>query len=149
VVCRVGEFLIPFSLLVALGGQFERRTAPAITRSRIPFTIEQVAQPFTPPAPRALPVPAPAAPRRIPAILFGVWIAGFLVNIIRWFRNWRRLRAIAHAASPLPLNLPIPARSTRERLEPGVFGVRRPVLLLPDGIADRLTPAQFPPSARC
>lgn len=29
------------------------------------------------------------------------------------------------------------------RVEPGVFGIRHPVLLLPEGIADRLTPAQL------
>jgi uncharacterized protein (TIGR03435 family) len=137
------KFLIPFSLLVALGGQFEWRTAPALTRSRIPFSIEPVAQPFTPPAPRALPVRAPAVPSRVPAILFAVWLAGFLVNVVRWFRGWHRIRVIVHAASPLPLDLPIPARSTAARLGPGVFGIRRPVLLLPDGIAERLTPPQL------
>jgi bla regulator protein blaR1 len=33
--------------------------------------------------------------------------------------------------------------STRSRLEPGVFGIFRPVLILPEGIADHLTTAQF------
>jgi len=33
--------------------------------------------------------------------------------------------------------------SSATRLEPGVFGVFRPVLLLPEGIAGRLTPAQL------
>jgi uncharacterized protein (TIGR03435 family) len=33
--------------------------------------------------------------------------------------------------------------STPSRLEPGVFGVFRPVLVLPEGISERLTPAQF------
>ena len=28
-------------------------------------------------------------------------------------------------------------------LEPGVFGIRRPVLLLPEGITERLTSAQL------
>ena len=33
--------------------------------------------------------------------------------------------------------------SSATRLEPGVFGIRKPVLLLPEGITDRLTPAQL------
>ncbi|MBZ5612139.1 MAG: hypothetical protein LAP38_28100 [Acidobacteriia bacterium] len=33
--------------------------------------------------------------------------------------------------------------SSPARLEPGVFGILRPVLLLPDGITERLSPAQL------
>jgi hypothetical protein len=33
--------------------------------------------------------------------------------------------------------------SSPEFIEPGVFGVWRPVLLLPDGIASHLTPAEL------
>jgi bla regulator protein blaR1 len=43
----------------------------------------------------------------------------------------------------LPLGLPIRVVSTPVRLEPGVFGIFRPVLLLPEGIAGRLTQAQL------
>ena len=39
--------------------------------------------------------------------------------------------------------LPIRAMSSPSLFEPGVFGVFRPVLLLPQGIFDRLTPAQL------
>ncbi len=45
--------------------------------------------------------------------------------------RWHRIRAAVRAESPTPL------------IEPGVFGIFRPVLLLPVGIADRLTPAQL------
>ena len=48
------------------------------------------------------------------------------------------------AASPLPLKyLPISVLSSSARLEPGVFGIFRPVLLLPDGLSEHLTQAQF------
>jgi beta-lactamase regulating signal transducer with metallopeptidase domain len=30
-----------------------------------------------------------------------------------------------------------------DRLEPGVFGIRKPILLLPEGIDDRLTAGQL------
>jgi uncharacterized protein (TIGR03435 family) len=53
------------------------------------------------------------------------------------------MRMALHNASPLPIEAPIPVMSSPTRLEPGVLGVFRPVLLLPDGIADRLTTEQF------
>ncbi len=41
------------------------------------------------------------------------------------------------------LDLPIAVLASSSRLEPGVFGVFRPVLLLPEGLREHLTPAQF------
>ena len=41
-------------------------------------------------------------------------------------------------ATPLALDLPIPAMVSSARVEPGVFGIRKPVLLLPDRIAERM-----------
>jgi bla regulator protein blaR1 len=46
-------------------------------------------------------------------------------------------------AKPLALGLPIPVRSSAESFEPGVFGIVRPVLLLPQGIEQRLSPGQW------
>jgi uncharacterized protein (TIGR03435 family) len=43
----------------------------------------------------------------------------------------------------LPILASINVMSSPTNLEPGVFGVFRPVLLLPEGIATRLTPAQL------
>src|ERR1700733_11333800 len=39
--------------------------------------------------------------------------------------------------------MPIQVMSSSSRLEPGVFGIRKPMLLLPEGIANRLTPEQL------
>jgi bla regulator protein blaR1 len=143
------KFLIPFSLLVTLGGQFEWRAATAMARSRVPLAIQQIGQigqigqPFAPPAATALPDPAPAARGPLPAILFGVWLGGFLISVMGWYGGWRSIRAAVRSASALPLHLPIPVMSTAARLEPGVFGIRRPVLLLPEGITRQLTPDQL------
>jgi bla regulator protein BlaR1 len=53
------------------------------------------------------------------------------------------MRNIKREAQPLDLPLPIPALSSKSQIEPGVFGIFRPVLLLPEGIEHRLTPAQL------
>jgi len=136
------KFLVPFSLLVSIGSHVEWRTPPAVMQPQV-SVIEHISQPFAPPAPPPLLVSVPTAPSRLPAILFGVWLCGFAVQGLAWWRRWQHVRAALHDASPLPLGLPIPAMSTPLRLEPGVFGIFRPVLILPEGIADYLTTAQF------
>lgn len=134
------EFLIPFSLLVGLGGQIHWRTAPATVASGMTVVMDQVSQPFTS---TAATTTVPTTPSRLPAILLGIWACGFIGITCAWWIRWRRIRAAGRAGSPLPLDIPIRAVSSSTLLEPGVFGVFRPVLLLPDGIADRLTPAQL------
>ena len=53
------------------------------------------------------------------------------------------MRTTVRAASPVPLGIRVPVLSSASIIEPGVFGVFRPVLLLPDGIGDRLAPAEL------
>jgi bla regulator protein blaR1 len=136
------KFLVPFSLLVSIGSQVVWRT-PSTTAEPQVSVVEHIGQPFAPPTPAPLLVSLPTAPSRLPAILFGLWLFGFAAQGLAWWRRWRHARAALRGASPLPLGLPIPAMSTPSRLEPGVFGIFRPVLILPEGIAEHLTTAQF------
>lgn len=137
------KFLIPFSLLVAIGSQMHLRTTP-ITAPVAPltFVVQQIGQPFVP-APAPMPAPRPAAPNPVAILLAGLWGCGFLANLIPWVHRWRSIRASLRAASPIPVDLPIPVMTSPLRLEPGVFGIRRPVLLLPAGLLDHLTSAQL------
>jgi bla regulator protein blaR1 len=136
------KFLIPFSLLVSIGSQIEWRKPPATTRPQV-SVVEQISEPFAPPSAEPLLVSVPTAPNRLSAFLAGLWLCGFAAQGLAWWRRWRYVRAALRMASPLHLVLPIPAMSTRSRLEPGVFGIFRPVLILPEGIAEQLTTAQF------
>jgi uncharacterized protein (TIGR03435 family) len=88
-------------------------------------------------------IAASAAASPIPAILLGLWVSGIAVGIGFWLRFWRQMRTARRAATPIAFDLPVPVLSSSTRLEPGVFGIRKPVLLLPDGITNRLTPAQL------
>ena len=112
---------------------------PVIVPSQMTFVMEQIGRPFTP----AGITSAPPVSNALPSVLLAVWLAGVVLGLVFCLRCWRQLRAIRRAARPLPLHLPIPAMSARARLEPGVFGIRKPVLLLPDGITGRLTPDQL------
>jgi beta-lactamase regulating signal transducer with metallopeptidase domain len=51
--------------------------------------------------------------------------------------------ALVRAGSVVEADAPVPAVSSPSFLEPGIFGVFRPVLLLPEGIFEQLTPEQW------
>ncbi len=138
------KFLVPFSLLIALGGQVQWRKAPPPQQRGIAMTADRVSEPFAGAvAEIVLPSVLPGKPNPLPAILFGVWTFGFVGVGATWLIRWRRIRAAVHASSPVELDIPIRVVSSQARLEPGVFGVFRPVLLLPEGIGERLTPEQL------
>jgi bla regulator protein blaR1 len=134
------KFLIPFSVLIAIGSRIEWRTAPAIAPN-VSVVVEQVSRPFAlTTAPSPVLATAPTAPSKLPEILFGIWACGFIGISISWWVRWRRIAAAVRAGSPVQLGLSIRAISSRSFLEPGVFGVFRPILLLPDGIFEHLPP---------
>jgi len=139
------KFLIPISLLIALGSHIEWRTAPPTPAqasfNKFNVAMDEVSQPFTAPMP-SLPT-APPAQSPLPAILSGIWLCGSIGIAVSWWVRWRRIRAVVRAGSPVQLDLPITAICSSTSIEPGVFGTFRPVLLLPEGIADRLTPTQL------
>jgi bla regulator protein BlaR1 len=140
------KFLFPFSLLVGMGSRFAWIESSVVQSTTMPpqwsYVVENIGQPFAFSAPTTHSVTAISAVT-LPQILFAIWIAGFLVSFALCFRWWRQMHASRKLATPLPLDFPIPVLSSPTLLEPGVFGIRRPVLLLPEGITSRLTPAQL------
>ncbi len=137
------KFLVPFSLLATMGSHFEWRTTPAAAQLQFFSVVQEISQPVAPAAPQPRLADAAPTSSRGPAILLDVWLCGLVVVAFAWARQWRRVRTALRSASPLDLDLPIRVMSSPARLEPGVFGVFRAVLLLPDGITERLTSAQW------
>ena len=138
------KFLIPLSVLVALGGQFRWRPALDSAPSNWSVVMEQVSQPFSAPAVSTpLLAKAPTAAGALPALLLGIWACGLAGISGSWWIRWRRIRAVVRAGSPVHLEIPIRTVCSPSSTEPGVFGVFRQVLLLPDGISERLAPAQL------
>jgi len=143
------KFLVPFSLLVAVGSRvgWHRTFAPA----PVAFTIAQFAQPYAPIRPAAM--ASPAAFNPIPMFALALWCCGSAAVLIGWWRRWRRVARILDAAAPLMegrevealrrLDASIPILSSNALLEPGVFGIWRPVLLWPAGISKRLSDSQL------
>ena len=157
------KFLIPFGALLWIGAQIElmpiERSGQAIVG-----VLDTVAQPFTQPELervnlRGRPVPPP---RHNPMLTLAVrgftiaWPAGSVALLLVWAVRWHRVTRAARAATVItsgPLldtlrrlegHTPrLRLVSSNHAIEPGVFGVRRPVLMWPAGIEDRLSDAQI------
>ena len=146
-VCSI-KFLIPFSVLVGLG-----------SHAGLPHFARSVKLAIPPPFPLQLHQADARAVRRearfeqpaestwsdrISGILFGIWVCGLLTEAGLWLRQWLGVRGILRGGRRIRMpGAGIPAIAVDARLAPGVFGIRAPVLLLPEGILQSLTPAQL------
>src|SRR5262245_59338387 len=130
------KFLVPFSLLVSIGARVE---VPAAARALPANTAGQISTYFAP-APTLLTTVADVdTVSHWPMVLGAAWLAGALCLLLRWLRRWRMIRRAARSATVLSLGQAVPVLSSPLLMEPGVFGVLRPVLLLPEGITEKLT----------
>jgi bla regulator protein blaR1 len=139
------KFFLPFSWLISMGALVEWRTAPTIAQPAATFVMQQIL------APPLLYDAVPQIPQDTNIgrwVVLGVWLAGTAVVFFWWGRQWRPLRSALHSATPLLLGPDCDAgeltvMSSPSAFEPGVVGILRPVLLLPEGLVDRLTRAQL------
>ena len=139
------KFLVPFALFMAIGSHLEwapaRKIAAQIARPAASFPMIEIRQPLTGALP---PVPSTRVTQDwLLLAMVGVWACGFAGVALMRFRGWRRIRAAVRASLPAGIPASVEVRSAPGLLEPGVVGLLRPILLLPAGIAARLTPAQL------
>ncbi|HEX4038404.1 MAG TPA: M56 family metallopeptidase [Acidobacteriaceae bacterium] len=145
------KFLLPFSLLIAVGAHLPWAAHLDRTQPAMATVVEGVAQPLLQPwsaAPDPNIVTAAEAARHasedwLPLALLSVWASGTLLLLGRWMANWLRLRATVRRGEPIALADRSRALLVAQNLEPGVFGIVRPMLVLPRGIAERLSTEQL------
>ncbi len=137
------KFLIPCSLLIAAAGTLLPHATLPPARSFLLPAIDRINTPFQR-TPQALAEPlAKPGPNPLPLVLFVAWFAGVAVNLFAWWRQWRHVRGAAAGCRSLPCGCAFARDASASNVEPGVFGVWRPVLLLPEGIMSHLTPEQL------
>jgi hypothetical protein len=68
-----------------------------------------------------------------------VWGLGTLAITGLWLVQAMRLSGIVRRAAPLAIEAPVPVKATSELLEPGLVGILRPVSLLPESLAAKLS----------
>jgi bla regulator protein blaR1 len=152
------KFLIPFSLLIGLGSHLATPYRSAETRPVFYFVIQKVSQPFTQSLSLKQWLAASLLPL-LPGILALLWLCGFVTVIaLNWLR-WRRVTAAMRDAQPMSRGREVDALRNLERcaklrkpiafwvspgsLEPGIFGIFRPVLLWPEAISQHLRDAHL------
>jgi TonB family protein len=132
------KFLLPFSLVTALGSALRDAGAARIELADLP------------PALAVLAGPMPETPGRSAFVvaLLVVWAIGFAAVAGAWIARVTKVRALLRASTPYSGTLPrgadaLEARTSHTLLEPALVGIVHPVLLLPRGIAEHLTRAQL------
>jgi bla regulator protein BlaR1 len=154
------KFLVPFSLLVSAGSHFAWLHATPARAARLSTVVQQASQPFVvEPGFSAAHATGGIPSGAFPALAFTVWLGGFIVILFAWWLRWRRISALVRASMPMQegpetaalldlqrrmrFRTPVALRSTATAIEPGIFGILRPVLLLPESITDRLAGAHL------
>jgi bla regulator protein BlaR1 len=164
------KFLVPFSLLVGIGthvigSDLGWSRAAGQSKAEFYFAMDEFSQPFTQPVAHIVSRSAPAAAsqfsvsvmHQLPAILAAAWLCGFFAVIFIWFARWRRISKAMRGAVPMLDGREVEMLRRLERaggisrriemfvssdsLEPGIFGIARPVLVWPRGISERLDDA--------
>ena len=140
------KFLLPFSLLIAAGEWLRSLiAAPIVVNSALANVTEKIAQPF----PQTQFFDATSSPNPalhfawLPVALLTVWLCGALVVAVRFGRGWWMVWSAKRAARPLELAAGMRVLCSPALIEPGIFGIFRPVLLMPEGVLERLTPEQL------
>jgi bla regulator protein blaR1 len=156
------KFLFPFSLLVSAGSYLATPHAQTTTKAAYYAAFEQFGQPFAgddvTSFARSTPATAAAHPAThyLPLLLL-LWAIGSLVVLAVWLARWYRVSTIAKSATPLQegpeativaqlqngdaSHDKVEIVSTGATIEPGIFGIFRPVLLWPASISGQLSEA--------
>jgi uncharacterized protein (TIGR03435 family) len=153
------KFLIPFSLLIALGSHLAKPRVSAPAQVVVYSAVEDFSQPF---AGQPMPVifhSAPAAApvgllHLLPAMVAALWLIGIVFVLIRWAVGWIRIslmlrnaasvsegpevEALRRLESSLGVRTPIRLVQSPDWMEPGIFGIFGPVLIWPQGISQHL-----------
>jgi bla regulator protein blaR1 len=159
------KFLIPFTLFIAIGNSLDlhwqqpvRITPPAV------LLVKNFSQPFgVASSGNTLPAPLPSAKGKsfsyFPAVLLASWLGGSVVVLASYIRKGQRVRSVVRESDLLNhgrafealhrlqqhngIRVRIRMASSQSTMEPGVFGVFRPVLLLPSGMLERLSDTEL------
>ncbi len=155
------KFAIPFAALSSLGAALGARMAVHVPQPAPDRILSIVTTAIVTDTPTA---PASAAPSALgfvtmPRVVLALWITGTLVALAVFALQWLRARRLASMSVPLSdgrevrllRNLeaglgpsrPLSVRLSSAAIEPGIFGITRPVLLWPASMSAHLSDAQI------
>ena len=159
----LAKFALPSAVLVTLvaaAGFRPAGVAPSPSSETLSPVLVRLAQPVFPGAAAAGLGAAPAQDHNeLYCLLTGIWLSGCVAMLAWWWKRRRRLSTAVRAAKPLLAGRELEAlERARSRLrlrrrvrlliscriaDPGVWGVSKPVVVLPAGIAAELSGAEL------
>jgi bla regulator protein blaR1 len=158
------KFVLPFSLLVLVGSRLGSPTRAATLQRGLPFVVQQIGQPFLSSSQDHFAGTVSAAAfggvvRYLPIFLLIVWCLGCILVLFSWWRRWSRLNSVIREGSSVTAGRefemfrtlrarcgiagPVDLIACQSTVEPGIVGMRRPVMVLPASIAERLSDPQL------
>ncbi len=142
------KFLVPFALLIDLGNSIwsafaARQITAKLAPPAVSHAVQQITQPFTASLSFVPSAPLTHTADWIPIAILCVWICGSLGVVLVRFRGWLRIRAAMRASTPIDIQAAAAVRSSPGFLEPGVVGLLRPILLLPEEILKHMPQSQL------
>jgi TonB family protein len=151
------KFLVPFSLLMSLGSRLASPRFSLSGRSGLFSAVEGFSQPFTfvVVTPANHTASAAYLLTLLPRLIAALWLCGFVTVVILWSVRWRRVAAEVNRATPAEQGREVVALRQLEKIaavrrpttlllsresamEPGIFGIVRPVLVWPATISEHL-----------
>lgn len=138
--CASLKFLLPFSLLQQLG-DYVGRTLPA-PLALDSALLETGSAIFVPSIAGVGGLAGETLPN-LGLIVVTIWVLGASVLLLRWLSQWRAMHSMLASSPLLPMDLPVPVRIVSTGVTPGVFGVFRPVLMLPRAVLSELNESQI------
>lgn len=157
------KFLLPFALLISLGTHSAQTNRSPLEPTKLYSAIREISQPFATDSHPTDKVSATA--HRVPdlsrlfTLIAGVWFCGSLLTLARLTRQWwsarrlvmeattisdgREVNALRRTEARTRIRKPIAIVGICKGVEPGVFGVMRPVLIWPIGLSERLDDANL------
>jgi uncharacterized protein (TIGR03435 family) len=149
------KFLFPFALLTGLGARWASpRPVHTVFYTLIEEFNPSVAKAQRPALGAVTSTHSLQGNSSVVWTLAAVWACGSLLMLLRWATQWRSAHRIVNDGEPLDqgpeivalrngeaeaqIRRPIPIVVTSKAVEPGVFGIVRPVLLWPSGLSEQL-----------
>jgi uncharacterized protein (TIGR03435 family) len=151
------KFLLPFAILEQIGERLATRRVFDAPSNPLVTTVIDIGRPFSSSPAIAQHTTSPGHfPWALSIVL--LWAAGAAAVLFTWLLRMERVRRVVRAAVPQHsgrevdtlrniesisgLRRPLQLLISHDSMEPGVFGILRPVLLWPEGISAHLDDAQ-------
>ena len=131
------KFLLPFAALTTLASAMLKPVAAPVAMQMV-LLLQPVAQPFSAPGTQAAAASFDVVPYLL--ALWGLGAAGFAA---RWIMRWVRLHRMTRDANEIAIAAPVRVKMAATVMEPGLVGIWRPIIILPEGITERLSEAEI------